>query len=109
MMVIVSFSVGFLIAGGEDNDMTEVVQFNTNDKTPSFGQLPTPRCGSIGAMLGSVPILCGTRPEDFDGDTCLSFKFNEWQQSHHMTEKRWLLAGVQLNYTTLWVLGGYAV
>ena len=89
--------------------MTEVVQLSTTNITPSFGQLLSARNGAIGAMLGSVPILCGSRPEDgiCNNDSCISFQNSQWSTSHSMNEQRWMPAGVQVNSTTLWILGGY--
>ena len=90
--------------------MTEVVQLSTTNRTPSFGQLPSVRSGAIGAMLGSVPILCGSDPNPSpnpDAQSCISFQNSQWNTSHLMNEKRWMAAGVQVNSTTLWILGGY--
>ena len=60
-------------------------------------------------MLGNTPILCGGRDE-LNGnylDTCISYQDSEWSQSHSMVQKRKFAAGVQINSTTFWILGGY--
>ena len=102
-----------MIVGG-NVDSTEVVELIKTNSTPSFGQLPSVRSGAIGAMLGSVPILCGSNPPGREPDyvhqlvgSCISFQNSQWNTSHFMNEKRWLAAGVQVNSTTLWILGGY--
>ena len=58
-------------------------------------------------MFGNAPILCG----GYDGsgnylDTCISYHDSEWSQSHSMVRKRYIAAGVQINSTTFWILGG---
>ena len=76
--------------------MTEVVQLSTTNSTPSFVQLPSVRTGAIGAMLGSVPILCGSDPNDGNSaQSCISFQNSQWNTSHFMNEKRWLAAGAR--------------
>ena len=59
-------------------------------------------------MLGNTPILCGGRDE-LNGnylDTCISYQDSEWSQSHSMVQKRYYAAGVKINSTTFWILGG---
>ena len=94
---------------GEDQDeLTEVVELVTTDSTPSFGQLPSARPGALGAMFGNDPILCGGGDAN-DGaalDSCISFKNSQWSQSYSMNQKRSEAAGVQINSTTFWILGG---
>ena len=53
-------------------------------------------------MFGNTPMLCGGSQID----TCISFQSSQWSQSHSMTEKRDFAAGVQINSTTFWILGG---
>ena len=100
-----------MIAGGEvdgsQSELTEVVELVKTNSTPSFGQLPSARWGDVGAMFGNAPILCG----GYDGssylDSCISFQNSQWSQSHSMNEKRESAAGVQINSTTFWILGGH--
>ena len=103
------FLVGcFLIAGGFiDYALTEVVELIENDSTPSFGQLPSTRAGAVGAMFGNAPIICSGR-DGFNNylDSCISFKNSQWSLSHSMNKKRFYPAGVQINSTTVWILGG---
>ena len=99
----------FLIAGGFiDYAPTEVVEFIENDSTPSFGQLPSSRNGAVGAMFGNAPIICGGKDSRYWNyfDSCISFKNSQWSLSHSMNKKRWYPAGVQINSTTVWILGG---
>ena len=79
-----------------------------------FGQLPIKRLGAVGAVIGNTPILCGGNdkipnnpyePEN-DLDSCISFQTSQWSESHSMNEKRSFSAGVQINSTTFWILGG---
>ena len=99
-----------MIAGGysngDDDTMVEVVELVKTNSTPSFGQLPTYQYEAFGAMFGNAPLLCG----GFDGfgylDTCISYQYSEWSQSHSMNIRRYWEAGVQLNSTTFWILGG---
>ena len=103
----------YLIAGGivdgAPYEMTEVVELVNTNSTPSFGNLPSRRYYAVGAMFGNAPILCG----GYDGssylDSCISFQNSQWSQSHSMNEKRQYPAGVQINSTTFWILGGSRV
>ena len=97
--------------GGEvpeaSDESTEVIELIKTDSTPSFGQLPSRRYGAVGAMFSNVPILCGGSLSFGDlYDSCLSFQNSKWSQSHAMNEKRGDAAGMQLNSTTFWILGG---
>ena len=97
-----------MIAGGFiDYALTEVVEFTKNHSTPSFGQLPSTRAGAVGAMFGNAPIICSGR-DGFNNylDSCISFKNSQWSLSHSMKKKRFYPAGVQINSTTVWILGG---
>ena len=74
-----------------------------------FGQLPSARVGAVGAMFGNAPIICC----GYDGfgspsylDTCIYYQESRWSQSHSMIHKRMHAAGVQINSTTFWILGG---
>ena len=110
------FTVGkYLIAGGyEDHnhtsDSTEIVEFLKTNSTPSFGKLPFARQLAVGVMFGNNPMVCGG--SDAPGgtgnsfDACVSFQNSQWIQSHTMNEKRFRAAGVQINSTTFWILGG---
>ena len=99
------FSGGqYLIAGGS-LEMTEVVELVNKNSTPSFGQLPYFRSDAAGTMLANAPLLCG----GFDGsfiDTCISYQDSEWSQTQTMVNKRNMAAGVKVNSTTFWILGG---
>lgn len=90
-------------------EMTEVVDFAKTNSAPSFGQLPARRQGAVGAMIGNAPLLCGGCVEFIDGpyfDSCISYQNSQWSQSHSMNKKRAFPAVVQINSTTLWILGG---
>ena len=97
-----------MIAGGFiDYALTEVVEFTKNNSIHSFGQLPSSRNGAVGAMFGNAPIICSGK-DGFNNyfDSCISFKNSQWSLSHSMSKKRFYPAGVQINSTTLWILGG---
>ena len=91
-------------------ERTEVVELFQTNSTPSFGQLPFARIGAVGAMFDNVPIICGGLDEDlneeFAFESCTSFENSQWQQSYSMFTNRGLAAGVQINATTFWILGG---
>ena len=87
--------------------MTEVVEYVETTSTPSFGQIPTQRDFAVGAMFGNAPILCGGYDEIDTFDSCISFQNSQWSQSHSMDKKRFYPAGVQINSTTFWILGGF--
>ena len=97
-----------MVVGGQRQKTTEVVEFTSSRSTPSYGELPTIRKGAVGAMFVNVPILCGGYSDhDYDYlDSCLSFQNSQWISSHSMTDTRSEAAGVQINSTTLWILGG---
>ena len=105
------FTVGrYLIAGGSIDDLpdelTEVVELVKTNSTPFFGQLPSKRDKAVGAMFGNAPILCGGWDGSSILDSCISFQNSQWSQSHSMNDKREYAAGVQINSTTFWILGG---
>ena len=96
-----------MIAGGSvdgDDTMTEVVELVKTNSTPSFGQLPSNiRLYAVGAMFGNAPILCG----GFLDDTCITYHQDSgWIHSHSLVHTRTIAAGVKVNSTTLWILGG---
>ena len=98
-----------MIAGGwisgPSDLMTEVVELVQTNSTTSFGQLPSSRSYAVGTMLGNAPLLCGSIE-----DTCISYhQDSEWSQTHTMVNQRSTAAGVKINSTTLWILGGYDV
>ena len=104
----------FLIAGGYTDGnylATEVIDVQSNSKvTSSFGDIPSERGYAVGGLLGSTPILCGGRDnDDVRGyqDSCFTLKDSQWRQTHKMTTKRSGSASVQINASTLWILGGY--
>ena len=77
------------------------------NSTPSFGELPSLRNYAVGTMLGNAPILCGGYNLSSYLDTCISYnQDSEWTQSHTMVNKRQNAAGVKVNTTTFWILGG---
>ena len=92
--------------------MTEVVELVKTHSTPSFGQLPYYHLlNGVGAMFGNSPILCGGY-KDFGSfprslDTCITYQDSQWSQSYSMILNRKGAAGVQVNSTTFWILGGY--
>ena len=103
----------YLIAGGfgdgASNEMTEVIELVKTNSTPSFGQLPSIRRGAVGTMFGKAPMLCGgyVGAEPYYFVSCISFQNSQWSQSHSMKEKRRYAAGVKINSTTFWILGGF--
>jgi len=105
----------FLIAGGETSwkkDLaTEVIDVQSNSNvTSSFGNIPSSRDYPVGGLLGSTPILCGGYNGNFDydyQDSCFTLKDSQWRQTHKMTTKRSESANVQINASTLWILGGW--
>ena len=102
----------FLIAGGKVsgalNEMTEVVELVQTNSTTSFGQLPSSRSYAVGTMLGNAPLLCGGYDGSSDLDTCISYhQDSEWTQSNSMVQARREAAGVKVNTTTFWILGGF--
>ena len=94
---------------------TEVVELVKTVSAPSFGQLPSTRCpmcyyGAVGTMFGNAPLLCGGYNIDsyMAFDTCISYHQDSgWSQSQSMVQARGNAAGVKLNSTTFWILGGY--
>ena len=83
------------------------------NSTSSFGLLPDERIEAVGGVIGKVPIICGGRgsinpspPCATFFDSCITFQNSQWSVSHYMNEKRSTAAGVQINSTTIWILGG---
>ena len=93
------------------NEMTEVVELSgtITNSTPFFDTLPsfgTFTHGTVGAMFDKTPILCGGTDGLTYFDFCASFQNSQWDQSHSMNARRDDAAGVQINSTTIWILGG---
>ena len=86
--------------------LTEVVELATTDFTPLFGQIPFRREAAVGALFGNTPIICGGidwlfRPYN----SCISFHNSQWNISHSINGYM-KSTGIQINSTTLWILGG---
>ena len=102
----------YLIAGGETDggaatEKTEVVELFESNSTLSYGNLPSTRSRAVGAMFGNAPILCGGYYGSSAAlDSCILFQNSKWSQSHSLIVKRAFPAGVQINSTTFWILGG---
>ena len=90
---------------------TDVIDLNTNSDMmkSTFGKIPSRRIYAVGGLLGSNPIICGGYSfgsyEDYHNN-CITLKDSKWIQTHETTIKRSYSASVQLNKTTLWILGG---
>ena len=102
----------YLIAGGNvggaSYTVTEVIDLVETNPTPSFGQLPSTRYYAVGTMLGNAPLLCGGYDGSSKLDTCISYhQDSEWSQTHTMVNQRSTAAGVKVNSTTFWILGGF--
>ena len=87
---------------------TEVINVYNSNVTNYFGNIPNQRLGLEGGLLGSSPIICGGSLTSLSNDSCLTFQQSQWTQTHTTR----VGAGgdsvsVQLNTTTLWILGGY--
>ena len=100
-----------MIAGGYVDgapyESTIVVELVKSNSTPSFGQLPSEQGNAIGTVLGNDTLLCGGYGDSYL-DTCISYhQDSKWSQSHTMSNKRGSAAGVAVNSTTYWILGGY--
>ena len=57
-------------------------------------------------MISNAPLLCGGYNGATALDSCISFQNSQWIPSHSMNERRFWPAGVQINSTTFWILGG---
>ena len=98
-----------MIAGGDGRFLlkTEVVHLTKSDSTLSFGHIPHQRYGAAGAMFANGPILCGGENGALDYfNSCISFQNSKWSKSHSMRSKKGFPAGVLINSTTFWILGG---
>ena len=83
------------------------------NSTSSFGLLPDKRIEAVGGVIGNAPSICGGRdsispsePNSTFFDSCITFENSQWSVSHYMNERRSTSAGVQINSTTFWILGG---
>ena len=96
-----------MIVGGNGIG-TEVFQFIESNSTTNYGELTEQRYAAFGAILGDVPILCGGNYPLYHGayNDCITFENSKWDRSHLLTEHRVSSAGVQINYTSFWILGG---
>ena len=96
-----------MIVGGITNGAvqrtTQVINVANTNITNSFGNIPEGRFTTVGGLLGSSPIICG----GFNDLSCLTFQQSQWTQTHTLTIPRMGSASVQVNSTTLWLIGGY--
>ena len=104
----------FMIAGGLSRELggddsiiltTEVIDVS-NGMTNSTGEIDV-RIVAVGGLFGSSPIICGGT--SWGNKACAIFlhpSTGQWTQTHTMTIYRGYAASVQLNSTTLWILGG---
>ena len=99
------------MAGGYVNrgphNLTEVVELIKTNSTPSFGQLPITIGHAVGAMLGSAPIICGGHNGYSATQLCVSFENSQWSHNYLLNDKRAFSAGIKINSTTIWILGGW--
>jgi len=100
---------GYSTYSGGNHLATEVIDVQPNSNvTSSFEDIPSQRRHAVGGLLGSTPILCGGDDEnDRDQYSCFTYSHGYWIKTHFMTTKRYVAASVQINATTLWILGGY--
>ena len=98
-----------MIVGGNGVG-TEVFQFIVSNSIPIYGELPEERYDAVGTIFGDSPVLCGGKTQgEGNGDyhdNCITFVNSTWDKSHLLTENRVYSAGVQINYTSFWILGG---
>ena len=94
-----------MIAGSDAS--TEVVELVKTNSPPSFGQLPsgTNYGGAVGGMLGTAPLICGGGSPNGNSN-CIIFQNSQWIHHLWMNDARRDAAGVQINSTTFWILGG---
>ena len=86
---------------------TEIVEFtNSNSTPPAYGELPNVRCWAVGAILGNAPFVCGGADGTTYFDSCLTLENSQWNKSYVLTVGRAYFAGVLINSTTYWMLGG---
>ena len=97
-----------MIVGGNGVG-TEVFQFIKSNCTINYGELTGQQYKAVGGLLGDVPILCGGEQPNYYGayNDCITFENSTWESSHLLTENRVYSAGVQINNTSFWILGGY--
>ena len=93
-----------MIAGSHKDASTEVVELVKTSSPPSFGQLPGSYYDrAVGGMLGTAPLICGGGA----GSNCILFQNSQWMSlPYSMNDARIDAAGVQINSTTFWILGG---
>ena len=88
---------------------TEIIDVQSNsDVTSSFGEIPSLRRRAVGGLIGSTPIICGGYDSNYNREeSCFTYNQSQWTKTHTMTTKRSYASSVQLNSTTLWIVGGY--
>ena len=83
-------------------------QICPTNSTINYGELTGKRYKAVGGLLGDVPILCGGEQPNYYGayNNCITFENSTWESSHLLTENRVYSAGVEINNTSCWILGG---
>ena len=74
--------------------------------TLSFGNIPSKRVNAVGGLLGSTPIICGGFHGSVWYDSCITLIQSRWRETHTMATNKRASSSIQLNATTLWIIGG---
>ena len=100
-----------MILGGGGGVETEVFHYIESNTISNYGELTKHRYDAVGAIFGDVPVLCGgnypINDSYEDYNDCITFENSKWNSSYLLTENRTQSAGVQLNDTSFWILGGW--
>ena len=98
----------YMIVGGMQYNTSEVISLDKNNTAIVLvdlnSQLPSTEWGAVGGIIGNVPILCGL----FKKDYCLTFQNSSWSNLNlsMIEEGREYAASIQVNSTSIWVVGG---
>ena len=96
----------YLVATGDPSDnavKTEIVDLSDPSKSCLLDDIPYRIIDSVGGLLGTTPVICGGRNMSGYLDDCVLYGTS---QTITMNSQRAFHSAVQLNTSTIWILGG---
>ena len=78
----------YLLVGGFAGSVPEVLDFeNSTTYIPEFKELPNPRVRSVGGLISGTMIVCGGGGNKNYKTSCITYKDQQWIETHTMTTK----------------------
>ena len=86
-----------MLVGGLAGSVPEVLDLeNSNTYIPEFQELPNPRIRSVGGLISGTMIVCGGGGNRNYKTSCITYKDQQWIETHTMTTKVELIFNLAL-------------